>query len=1099
MHRSHGLRWIALGLALLLSPTAAFGEASAELDDTLLQSLKWREVGPYRGGRSAAVAGIAGERDVYYFGATGGGVWKTADGGKTWKPVSDGFFGGSIGAVAVSAWDPNVVYAGGGEKTVRGNVSHGDGIWKSTDAGKTWKHSGLPDSRRIPRIRIHPRDPELVYAAVLGHLFGPNSERGVFRSKDGGAHWERILHVSDEAGAVDLVLDPTNPRVLYASFWRVLRTPWSLESGGAGSGLWKSTDGGDTWEELSAKPGLPRGILGIIGVDVSASNPENVYAIIEAEKGGVYRSKDGGETWKKVNEERKLRQRAWYYTRIYADPQDEESVYVLNVRFHRSKDGGKTFSEVSTPHGDNHDLWIDPGDPSRMIEANDGGANVTYDGGETWSTQANQPTAQMYRVSTDNAFPYRLLGGQQDNSTVRIRSRSAFGSAVSVRDWEPTAGGESGHVVAKPDDPEIVYGGSYDGFLTRFDHRTGERRAVNVWPDNPMGWGAAELKVRFQWNFPIFFSPHDPQVLYAAGNVLFKSLDEGASWQPLGGDLTRDDKTKMGPSGGPITKDNTSVEYYGTIFAALESPHEAGVLWAGSDDGLIHLSRDGGANWSHVTPKKLPEWAQINSIEAHPSEPGGLYVAATRYKLDDFSPYLYKTTDYGKSWSRIDAGIDRQHFTRVIRADPDRDGLLYAGTERGVYVSFDDGGNWRSLQLELPTVPITDLAVKEQDLVAATQGRGFWILDDLSLLHQIEPKMAAAPAHLFTPGPAYRLSGGQRREPVHMGKNPPVGVVIHFLLAEVPTGASAEAPTGASAETPTGASAETSVEAPAEAPPEEATETPTEERIVKLEILEANGDLIRAFTPKPEPGADDETSKKDDSEGDDPRQLELQQGANRFVWDLRYPSARRFPGLVLWNDSLDGPRAVPGDYRARLTVGEWSAEAPFEVLADPRSSAAGEDYRAQFDFVLAVRDKVSETHDEIGRIRDAKAQIEGLEKRLAGQDDAAPLIAAGKHLVEQLGEIEKALYQTQNRSRQDPLNFPIRLNDKLAGLIRLGSFGDQRPTEAMQAVRAELTAAIDTELARLRELWEKDLPAFNALAREHEVDRVILEEAVRRE
>ncbi len=1083
---------VAKSAAAKSSDAASAAATSAEEALLPFESLEWREVGPYRGGRSAAATGIPGERQVYYFGATGGGVWKTLDAGKTWKPVSDGFFGGSIGAVAVSAWDPNVVYVGGGEKTVRGNVSHGDGVWKSTDAGKTWTHVGLPESRHIPRIRIHPRDPELVYAAVLGHLYGPNEERGVYRSRDGGVSWQRVLHVSDDAGAVDLAMDPSNPRILYAALWQVRRTPWSLESGGKGSGLWKSTDGGDTWDELSTKPGFPAGTLGIIGVDVSASNPENLYALVEAEKGGVFRSKDGGDTWTKVNDERKLRQRAWYYTRITADPADQESVYVLNVRFHRSKDGGKTFTEISTPHGDNHDLWIDPGDPLRMIEANDGGANITTDGGVTWSVQSNQPTAQMYRVSTDNAFPYRLLGGQQDNSAVRIRSRSAFGGAIGVRDWESTAGGESGHIVAKPDDPDIVYGGSYGGYLVRFDHRTGERRAVNVWPDNPMGWGAADLEYRFQWNFPLFFSPHDPNTLYAAGNVLFVSRDEGDSWQPLGGDLTRNDADKMGPSGGPITKDNTSVEYYGTIFAAVESPHEAGVLWAGTDDGLIQLSRDGGNEWADVTPKSLPEWTQINSIDAHPFEPGGLYVAGTRYKLDDFTPYLFKTIDYGQSWQRIDEGIDRQHFTRVIRADPDRRGLLYAGTENGVYVSFDDGAQWQSLQLELPWVPVTDMAVKEQDLVVATQGRGYWILDDLTVLHQHDPQLAETAAHLFEPSPTHRFAGrGTQDDPVHEGKNPPSGVVFHFFLADDPN---KDEP---GKDEPNNAAPSSAKPDKEESSADEAGESTDEstQDVVKLEILEQGGDVIRTFTPKPKPGEDDDKEKE--PEPDNPRQLELEAGGNRFVWDMQYPGARKFPGLVLWNSRLDGPRAVPGTYRARLTVGEWSAEVPFEILPDPRSSATQDDFQAQFDFLIAVRDKLSETHDEIGRLRDARTQIEALGKRLAdtseGEEGASEaLIEAGKTLAERLTEIEKALYQTQNRSRQDPLNFPIRLNDKLAGLLSVAAIGDRRPTESMLAVRAELTAAIDVELSKLRAIWETDLPAYNALAREHEVDRVLL-------
>ncbi|NNK51551.1 MAG: glycosyl hydrolase, partial [Xanthomonadales bacterium] len=610
---------IILGLILLF----AWNNGNAQWNEKQLESLKWREIGPYRGGRSAAVAGIPQDRETYYFGSTGGGVWKTPDGGNSWINVSDGFFGGSIGAVAVSSWDPNVIYVGTGEKTVRGNVSHGDGVWKSTDAGRSWEHSGLEDSRHISRIRIHPKNPDLVYAAVMGHLFGPNEQRGVFRSSDGGKSWQRILHVNEQAGAVDLAMDPTNPRILYATTWRVLRTPYSLESGGEGSGIWKSTDGGDSWESMAGNEGMPEPPLGIAGITVSPSNPDNLYAIIEASEGGVFRSSDAGKTWKRVNQERKLRQRAWYYSRINADPQDESVVYVLNVRFHKSKDGGKTFETLSTPHGDNHDLWIDPDDPDRMIQSNDGGANVSYDGGDNWSVQSNQPTAQMYRVSTDNAFPYRLLGGQQDNSAVRIRSRSAYGPAIGERDWEPTAGGESGHIVADPENPDIVYGGSYGGFLVRMDHRTGDRRIINVWPDNPMGWGAADLKYRFNWNFPLLFSPHEAKTLYAAGNVLFKTNDEGQTWQTISGDLTRNIKDKQQSSGGPITKDNTSVEYYGTIFAIAESLQEPGVIWAGSDDGLLHITRDGGESWKAVTPRGLPNEIQINSIEAHPFEPGG--------------------------------------------------------------------------------------------------------------------------------------------------------------------------------------------------------------------------------------------------------------------------------------------------------------------------------------------------------------------------------------------------------------------------------------------------------------------------------------------
>ena len=592
------------------------------------------------------------------------------------------------------------------------------------DGGKTWKSIGLDDSRRIPRIVVHPRDANVVYVAALGHLHGPNQQRGVFRTTDGGKTWKRILFAGEEAGAFDLILDPNNPRVVYASTWNIRRTPYSLESGGAESTLWKSTDGGDNWQDIGNRPGLPKGTKGVIGVAVSPVDSNRVWAIVEAKDGGVFRSDNGAKTFRRINQDRNLRQRAWYYTRIYAGPTNIDEVYVLNVAFWRSKDGGANFSSIRTPHGDHHDLWIDPLDSKRMIVADDGGGQVTFNRGRTWSTYLNQPTAQFYRVTTDNHFPYRVYGAQQDNSTVRISNRGARG-AITERDWEPTAGGESGHIAVDPRDNDIVYGGSYGGLLTRKNHRNGQTRNIHVWPDNPMGSGAGANKYRFQWNFPIFFSPHNPKRLYTAAQCLFVTENEGQNWIRLSEDLTRNDKTKLGPSGGPITKDNTSVEYYGTIFAALECPHEEGVLWTGSDDGLIHISRDGGKKWTNVTPPDLPEWSQINSIEAHPTKKGGLYVAATRYKLDDFKPYLYKTTDYGKSWTKIVKGINNKHFTRAVRADPRRAGLLYAGTESGMYVSFDDGANWDAFQMNLPVVPITDLAVKNDDLIVATQGRSF--------------------------------------------------------------------------------------------------------------------------------------------------------------------------------------------------------------------------------------------------------------------------------------------------------------------------------------------------------------------------------------
>lgn len=1048
------------GLACVALVFASIGLSAAEIDRSEfpdnLRAMEWREVGPYRGGRSAAVAGIPGDRGTYYFGSTGGGVWKTQNSGQSWSNVSDGYYGGSIGAVAVSEWDPNVVYVGGGEKTVRGNVSPGDGMWRSTDAGDTWNRIGLADSQHISRIRVHPKNPDLVYAAVMGHLFGPNDERGVYRSRDGGETWERVLFVNDEVGAVDLAMDPTNPRILYASFWRILRTPYSLESGGEGSGIYKSLDGGDTWVELTRNEGLPQGTVGISGIAVSPTNNKNIYAIIEAENGGVFRSRDGGKTWSRTSEDRNLRQRAWYYTRIYADPADEESVYVLNVQFHYSKDGGKSFSTIDVPHGDNHDLWVDPNDPLRMIQANDGGANVSFDRGATWSIQSNQPTAQMYRVSTDNDFPYRLLGGQQDNSAVRIRSRSAFGNSIGVRDWEPTAGGESGHIVAKPDNPDIVVGGSYGGYLRVINHRTGSVRSIDVWPDNPMGWGAAELKYRFQWNFPILFSVHDPDVLFVAADVLFRTDDMGQSWDTMSPDLTRNDKRKMGSSGGPITKDNTSIEYYGTIFAVAESHHEKGVIWTGSDDGRIHVTRNDGDSWADVTPTGLPEWAQINSIDIHPFERGGAYVAATQYKLDDFEPYLYRTTDWGRSWQKVTNGIPEDEFTRVVRADPDRRGLLYAGTEKAIYYSLDDGGNWQSLQLNLPVSPITDLVVKEKDLVVATQGRGYWILDDLSVLHQMDGSTQSAAAHLYAPRDTYRLtSGGRADEPGNAGTNPHVGVVLHYSLDEEPV--------------------------------------PDVEMVLKI-YAERDSDPIWTWTRKP-PANDEEV--EEEAGPNDPPDTELlssDKGLNRFVWNLRYPGMERFDDLIMWSDMREGPKAVPGKYRAELIVGDVVRDVELEVLADPRSSSRPADYRAQFEFIMETRNLLSSAHTEVRKIRRLRTQLEALQVRLEKEAESdnrvAALLGEVNALMETIDPIEEAIYQTQNESRQDPLNYPIRLNNKLTSLMRTVDVGDARPTAGAIGVRDELSTALESELELLESVWEENVPALNSQIQEMGIDLV---------
>lgn len=1036
------IRHLLIGMVLGLTihcPGLSRADEKPSVDDPMLSGLRYRLVGPFRGGRSAAVTGVPGKPQLFYFGSTGGGVWRTTDGGSSWENISDGFFGGSIGAVAVSESDPNVIFVGGGEKTVRGNVSHGDGIWKSTDAGKTWKHVGLGDTRHIPRVRIHPKNPDTVYVAALGHLYGPNKERGVFRSTDGGTTWKQVLFVNDEVGAVDLVLDPNNPRIIYASTWRVKRTPYSLESGGPGSGLWKSTDSGDTWKEISKNQGLPKGTLGIIGITVSPVNSDRVWAIVEAEEGGVFRSDNAGNSWTKVNDDRNLRQRAWYYTRIYAGPKNIDDVFVVNVSLHKSSDGGRSFTTtLRTPHGDHHDLWIDPNEPTRMIVGDDGGAQVTIDAGASWTTYHNQPTAQFYRVTTDNAFPYRIYGAQQDNSTVRIRSRSDSGS-ISERDWEPTAGGESGHIAVNPKDPDIVYGGSYGNYLIRINHRTREVRNINVWPDNPLGHGAADLKYRFQWNFPIFFSPHDEKTLYTAGNVLFKTTDEGQSWTAISPDLTRNDKSKLGPSGGPITKDNTSVEYYCTIFAALESPHEKGVLWCGSDDGLLHLSRDGGRNWSKVTPPELPEWSMINSLEAHPTEKGGLYVAATRYKLDDFRPYLYRTTDYGKTWTKIVNGIKDDHFTRVVRADPKRPGLLYAGTERGMYISFDDGMNWKRFQLNLPIVPITDLALKDNDLIVATQGRSFWVLDDLTLLHQLKPEMASESLRLFKPRAALRLPGGgfdpEGGRPSRTdGQNPPSGAQLRFFVKE----------------------------------------SPAKEIKSSLQILDANGHVVRQFK----------------SDADSPSgKFELKAGMNRFNWDMRYADAEGFQGLVLWG-SLTGPKAAPGAYRARLKVGDREQTVDFDLKPDPRVNVSQSDYEEQLKFLLGVRDKVTEIHRGIKTIRDVREQLTNLGKRVKDQTEIAD---AAKAIDKQLTSVEEALHRTKAKSSQDVLNFPIRLNNKLVSVAGTVGAGDNRPTDQAEHVRKELTEQADSELAKLKRILNEDVPKFNELLEKKKVPGVLVD------
>ncbi|MCI0390455.1 MAG: glycosyl hydrolase [Acidobacteria bacterium] len=1044
-----------LGLASITNLSSSSAQQSIQSDSNPLKGIQWRSIGPFRGGRVTAVAGVPSQPMVYYFGATGGGVWKTTDGGVNWEPISDGHFTtGSVGAIGVSESDPNVIYVGMGESPIRGNVSHGDGVYKSTDAGKTWKRVGLEDTRHIGRVRVHPKNPDLVYVAALGHIFGPHEQRGVFRSRDGGKTWEKVLYRNNKAGAIDLILDPSNPNVIYAGFWEVFRTPYSLESGGQGSGLFKSTDGGDTWNEITRNPGLPKGLVGKVGITVSTANPERLWAIIEAEDGGVFRSDNGGRTWSKMNEQRNLRQRAWYYTRIYADTKNVDTVYVLNTGFYKSNDGGRSYTTIGVPHGDNHDLWIAPDDSMRMINGNDGGANVSFNGGRTW-TEQDQATAQFYRVAIDNDFPYHIYGAQQDNSTVKITSRSM--SAVIARtDWEVTAGSESGWVAPHPKDSEIVFGGNYGGYLTRLDHRTRQERNVTVWPDNPMGWGAEGMKYRFQWNFPIVFSPHDPNTLYVGSNIIFRTTNEGQIWQAISPDLTRNDKSKLGPSGGPITKDNTSVEYYCTVFALMESPVLKGVIWAGSDDGLVHVTRDGGKKWENVTPKEMPEWIQINSIEASPHDAASAYFAGTMYKSDDFRPYLYKTNDYGKTWKKITGGIGEGAFTRVVREDPNRRGLLYAGTETGIYVSFNEGESWQSLQLNLPVVPITDLAVhkREKDLVVATQGRSFWVLDDLTLLHQWKDPIVNADLHLFRPEDAYRVpgSGGFSTPGMTVGANPPAGAVTWYYLKDKPKGE------------------------------------------VTLEILDGAGKLVKKFSSRAPEGTPVAPPVEDGfpSGGGGAARVPAEKGLNRFVWDLRYSDANRFPGLIMWAGNTLGPRAVPGTYQVKLTIDGKPMTESFELKKDPRIATTQEDFQKQYDLLTKIRDKLSETHSAIIEIRDIRRQVDDYAKRVAGQPNSQPIADAAKSLNAKLASIEEELYQTKNQSNQDPLNYPIKLNNKLAALAGVVASADAAPTDQSYAVFQDLSGRINAQLEKLKQVMASDVPAFNKLVREKDVPAVFV-------
>jgi photosystem II stability/assembly factor-like uncharacterized protein len=1026
---------------------------SAPFDTAALSALKWREIGPYRGGRSAAVAGSVARPKEYWMGTVGGGVFKTTDGGNTWEPMSDKYFGGTIGGIGVAPSNPDVVYVGGGEFPIRGNVSHGDGVWKTTDGGKTWTNIGLNDTRQISRVLVHPTNPDLAYVAAQGHVWGPNAERGVFRTSDGGKSWKKILFRDDSTGAADLAMDPTNPRVLYAGFWQAHRKPWMLVSGGKGSGMFKSVDGGDTWTEITRNKGLPAGMWGNIGISVSASNPQRVFAIIEADEGGVYRSDDGGTTWQRTNDERKLRQRAWYYSKIHVDPKNPDVVYVNNVSFQVARDGGKTFTNLNPPHGDSHNLWIAADDPNRMIEADDGGASVSTDGGRTW-TQQDFATAQFYHVITTNHFPYQICGAQQDNSTLCGPSRAQGGITIDM--WKDAGGGESGFIASLPNDPDIVFAGSYGGLLTRKDMRTGLTRDVNPWPLNPMGHDARDAKFRMQWTFPIIVSPHDPKTIYVGSSVLFRTTNEGESYTAISSDLSRNDPRTLGASGGPITKDQTGVETYGTVFAVAESPVTRGVIWAGTDDGLVHVTRNGGVSWTNVTPPLLKEreWARISIIEASHFNAGTAYVAANRFQMDDQAPYLFRTTDYGATWTRIDNagaanGIPSTEFTRVIREDDVRKGLLFAGTERGIYASLDDGATWFSLRRNLPLVPVHDLALRDGDLIAATHGRSFYVIDDYTVLRQLSVTTLAARAHLFAPRPSYRINWGggfQIGTPTSpVGVNPPNGAIVYYWLREPAKKVTIEFrdSTGRTVRTFSSDTAGTTAAAPAGGRRAVAADAPPTNRT----------------------------------------------GMNTFSWNLRESDATTFSGMIMWAGVTNGPLILPGNYTVRLLVdGTPAGESKLLVKKDPRSNATGADLVAQYKLLMQIRDRTTDANDAVRTVRYVREQAVEASRRVGA--DSARYVKLVQALDAKISEMEAQIYQVKNQSNQDPLNYPIKVNNQIAALAGVVGSTEARPTKQAAEVFTMLTKELEGYLVELRKAYKELLPPIDEIRKQHGIPAI---------
>ena len=1028
-------------------PAASTPASAHALNESLFSAMRWRQVGPFRGGRVLAVTGVPGEPNVFYFGAVSGGIWKSTDAGVNWEPIFDKENIASIGSIAVSSSDHNIIYAGSGEACIRGNISYGDGVYKSMDGGRTWKNMGLKDTRHIGAVIIDPKNPNIVFVAALGHAYGRNTERGLYRSADGGANWQKVLYKDDTTGAIDVVFDPNNSNTLFASLWQVYRTPWSLNSGGPGSGLYKSTDGGTTWRHLEGS-GLPSGIMGRIGVSVSGADSSRVYAMIESKDGGLYRSDDGGENWIRMNEDGRLRQRAWYFTHIFADPKSADTVYVLNTGMFRSTDAGRTFNLVPAPHGDHHGLWIDPDNPQRLINGNDGGATISTDGGKTWTTQYNQPTAQFYHVLTDNRWPYYIYGAQQDNSTIAIKSFDDDG-VIGRQDWFAVGGGESGYIAPYPPDPNIVYAGA-EYVTTRFDKRTEQLVDISVLPLDPSGNGAEKLIHRFQWTSPLFVSPHDPNTLYTAGEVMFKSTNGGQSWAQISPDLTRNDKSKQKPSGGPITLDITSVEYYDTIFAAAESPVKKDLLWAGTDDGLVWTSANGGEHWSNVTPKELPEWSMISIIEPSHYDAAGVYIAVDRHKLDDFRPFIYRTRDSGKSWTLISNGIPEGSYVRSVREDPVRKGLLYAGTETGVYFSIDDGENWQPLKLNLPTVPIHDLNIHQDDLIVATHGRSFWVLDDITPLRQIDSNSASAEMILYKPEPALRIHYPdqiERRGPV--GDDAPMGAVIDYYF-----------------------------------------KTPPKDE-VKLEILDSTGKLVRSLSSREKKEFEQPPEWPDQIK--EVTTIPAAAGMNRYAWNLRWETPVPIPGAFYTGVGPRGPLALPGKYTAKLTVGNQSQTQPLEIVIDPRvKNIPAADLEKLFALQMQVWQANTELHRAVNQIRGLRTELKGLHPRFEGDPKLRPLLDQANALDNKMTPVEEQLIQVNMKGSEANLAFPDMLNELFDTFTSSLEAGDGVPTQQQYDVFKMLRGRLDQQLAAWKQVLSSDVPAFNAAIKQTDIPMLYL-------